>query len=191
MGSSPPAHGSPPVGSDQLSPKSAWVSPLSEASVPRSKPVFNLVDGVARVSVPDEIVDEGLPLWKCFVVGYFMGDAPHLGTIHATVNRIWNSVGRSTHFRDVPGFLFSQKGLRFLADITGDFVRLHPNTERCTRLDLARILVEVNLEKVLTERICVEDKEGVEYMISVSYPWLPPRCTQCRSWGHKEADCSK
>lgn len=252
MGPSPPASGSPTAGSGQSSPKSAWVSPLPEASGSRSKPVFNLVDGVARVSVPAEIVDEGLPLWKCFVVGYFMGDAPHLGTIHATVNRIWASVGRASRidvqflspktvlfrieneqtrsrvlrrkywhiadiplvvnewspetvhekpslsamplwvdFRNVPGFLFSQKGLRFLADITGDFVRLHPNTERCTRLDMARILVEVNLEKALTETICVEDKEGSEFMVSVSYPWLPSRCKQCLSWGHKEEECSK
>lgn len=252
MGSSPSAAVSPTDRSDPVSPKSAWVSPLPEASVPRLKPVVNLVDGVARVSVPAEIVEESSPLWKCFVVGYFMGDAPHLGTIHATVNRIWNSVGKASRidvqflspktvlfrieneqtrarvlrrkywhiadvplvlndwspetvhekpsltamplwvdFRGVPGFLFSQKGLRFVADITGEFVRLHPNTERCTRLDMARILVEVNLEKVLTETICVEDSEGSEFTVSVSYPWLPPRCNQCFQWGHKEADCSK
>ncbi|KAG7536572.1 Reverse transcriptase domain [Arabidopsis suecica] len=221
MGSSPPAAVSLTDRSDPVSPKSAWVSPLPEASVSRLKPVVNLVDGVARVSVPAEIVEESSPHWKCFVVGYFMGDAPHLGTIHATVNRIWNSVGKASRidvqflspktvlfrieseqtrarvlrrkywhiadvplvlnewcpetvhekpsltamplwvdFRGVPGFLFSQKGLRFLADITGEFVRLYPNTERCTRLDMARILVEVNLEK-------------------------------CLNWGHKEADCSK
>lgn len=36
------------------------------------------------------------PLWRSFVVGYFMNDAPHIGSIHATVNRIWNSLGKKT-----------------------------------------------------------------------------------------------
>lgn len=252
MGSSPPATVSQTDGSASSSLKSAWASPLPEASVSRSKPVVKLVDGVARVSVPTDIIEESFPLWKCFVVGYFMGDAPHLGTIHATVNRIWNTVSKASRidvqflspktvlfrieseqtrarvlkrkywhiadvplvvnewspetvhdkpslsamplwvdFRGVPGFLFSQKGLRFLADISGDFVRLHPNTERCTRLDMARILVEVNLEKELTEKICVEDKEGNEFFVSVSYPWLPLRCNKCLGWGHKADECSK
>lgn len=201
-----------------------------------------------------------MDICQCFyrrgsIIGSFISsvrDAPHVGTIHATVNRIWNSVGKASRidvqflspktvlfridndqsrarvlkrkywhiadvplvvnewrpetvhdkpslsamplwvdFSGVPGFLFSQKGLRFLADITGDFVRLHPNTERCTRLDMARILVEVNLEKELTEKICVEDKEGKEFLVSVSYPWLPARCNQCLRWGHKFSECSR
>lgn len=247
MGSSPPVTEAPA----SLSPKSAWSSPPPEVSSSQPKPVFTLDHGVARVSVPEAIVDEGTPLWKNFVVGHFMGDVPHVGTIHATVNRIWNSVGRSTRidvqilnattvlFRidnaqtrsrvlrrrywhianiplvvnewspetvherpdlsamplwvdlmGVPGHLYSQRGLRFLADIIGNFVRLHPSTERCTRLDMARVLVEVNLEKALTEKICIEDKQGSEATVTVTYPWLPPRCNVCLKWGHREGACA-
>lgn len=32
------------------------------------------------------------PLWKCFVAGYFMGDALHVEKIHATVNWIWSTL---------------------------------------------------------------------------------------------------
>lgn len=83
-------------------------------------------------------------------------------------------------------------GPRFLGDIAGNFVKLHPQTERCSRLDMARVLVEVDLEKVLTEKICLTDQEGNEVSISVtvSYPWLPPRCNCCLKWGHKECDCN-
>lgn len=217
----------------------------------QSKPVFALDNGVARVSVPDDIVEEGSPLWEKFVVGYFMGDAPYVGKIHATVNRIWNSGGSPSrvdvqflnpttvlfridnhaararvlrrkywHIADiplvvidwspetanerpdlsamplwvdlkgVPGHMFSQKGLRYLGDITGNFVRLHPNTERCTRLDMARVLVEVDLSSPLTEKICFSDKSGAEVTVTVSYPWLPPRCNGCSKWGHKEEGCN-
>lgn len=48
-------------------------------------------DGVATIQIPMEIFDEAELLWKSYVVGYFIGDAPHVGTIHATVNRIWSS----------------------------------------------------------------------------------------------------
>lgn len=231
--------------------QSSWSKKLPGLPIlEQNKPVFDLDNGVARVSIPDDIVDEASPLWERFVVGYFMGDAPYIGKIHATVNRIWTSSSNSSridvqflsptsvlfridsaatrarvlkrrywHISDipvvvsewrpetanerpelsamplwvdlsgVPGHMFSQKGLRYLGDITGNFVRLHPNTERCTRLDMARVLVEVDLTKPMTEKICFQDRQGVEVTVSVSYPWLPPRCSGCNKWGHKEAIC--
>jgi len=47
--------------------------------------------------------------------------------------------------KEVPAHLYSHEGLSFLSSTTGKFVKLHPNTERCLKLDVARILVEVNL----------------------------------------------
>lgn len=94
----PPASDPPPLadGRVNLSPKTAWSPPLPEVSKNHLKPVIDLDNDVARVSVPVGFADEGVPLWKSFVVGYFMGEAPHVRTIHATVNRIWNSAGRSS-----------------------------------------------------------------------------------------------
>ncbi|KAJ4875984.1 DUF4283 domain-containing protein [Raphanus sativus] len=57
-------------------------------------PDFVVKDGVAEVAIPEEVFTDVVPLWKCFMVGYFMNDAPHIGSIHATVNRIWNSPGK-------------------------------------------------------------------------------------------------
>ncbi|CAH2035642.1 unnamed protein product [Thlaspi arvense] len=54
-----------------------------------SKPVFVLEGGTETVVLPPEIIEDDAPLWKSFVVGYFIGEAPHNGKIHATVNRIW------------------------------------------------------------------------------------------------------
>ncbi|KAH0906240.1 hypothetical protein HID58_038067, partial [Brassica napus] len=39
--------------------------------------------------IPAAILSDPNPLWRCYVVGHFIGDAPHVGSIHATVNRIW------------------------------------------------------------------------------------------------------
>lgn len=184
------------------------------------------------------------------MVGYFIGGAPHVGSIHATVNRIWSSpkagskidvqfidkntvlfridnnqmrsrvIGRKYwHISDVPlvvnewspesalnppdlsampvwvdlkgvrNGLFSQKGLKCLTRAVGKFVKLHPNTERCTCLDVARVLAEIDLHQPLVEKIVFKDKDGLQWEIEVQFPWLPARCSICHGWGHKNTEC--
>ncbi|XP_013674173.2 uncharacterized protein LOC106378615 [Brassica napus] len=92
--------------------------------------------------------------------------------------------------KGVPSMLFSQKALKCLSRAAGKFVKLHPSTEKCLRLDVARVLVEVDLHKPLVERISFADKNGVQVLIDVCYPWLPPKCSICNAWGHKGAACN-
>ena len=208
------------------------------------------VNGEVSIQIPDEILADPLPLWRCYVVGYFIGDAPHVGSIHATVNRIWSTPKMGTkidvqfldkttvlfrienpqmrtrviqrcywHIADiplvvnewspetalqppdlsampiwidlkgVPSLLFSHKALKCLSQAAGNFVKLHPHTEKCTRLDVARILVEVNLNKPLVEKISCLDRDGKGVLIEVLYPWLPPKCNICNRWGHLGSSC--
>ena len=88
----------------------------------------------------------------------------------------------------VPDHLFSHNGLTFFGDTIGRKMKLHPNTERCVRLDVTRLLVVMNLEEPLPASIKVK---GTGEIISVSYPWLPPRCLGCQKWGHTDKTCSK
>ncbi|KAL0701311.1 hypothetical protein Bca4012_057433 [Brassica carinata] len=206
---------------------------------------------MVTMTIPDEILADPNPLWRCYVVGYFIGDPPHVGSIHATVNRLWSTAKMGSKIdvqflekntvlfrienpqararvinrkdwhkadvplvvnewspgtalappdlsaipiwidlKGVPSLMFSHKTLKCLSRATGKFVKLHPNTEKCTRLDVARVLVEVNLHKTLVEKISFQDKDGENVVIDVSYPWLPPRCTVCSGWGHKGASCT-
>ncbi|XP_013583466.1 PREDICTED: uncharacterized protein LOC106292424 [Brassica oleracea var. oleracea] len=178
-----------------------------------------------------------------------MGDAPHIGKVHAIVNRIWSFPDRSAkidaHFisprtvlfridnqhlkervlkrtfwhiadipivvrewcpktasappdltaipllvdlQGVPDHLFSDTGLTFFGDTIGRTVKLHPNTKRCVRLDVARLLVVMNLEEPLPSSINVRESGET---ITVSYPWLPPRCLGCQIWSHTDKTCSK
>lgn len=48
-------------------------------------------DGTVSAAVPNDVVDDASLLWRSFVLGYFSGDAPHIGTVHGIVNRIWNN----------------------------------------------------------------------------------------------------
>lgn len=90
--------------------------------------------------------------------------------------------------KNVPDNLFSEKGLKFLGDRIGSVQRLHPKTERCVRLDVARLLIVVNLEKPLPNKI---NLMGMDTVIQVSYPWLPSRCSTCHEWGHDEKGCDR
>ncbi|RID65616.1 hypothetical protein BRARA_D00800 [Brassica rapa] len=192
--------------------------------------------GVSDVSVPEDLMIDVEPLWKSFVVGYFMNDASHIGMIHSTVNRIWSSPGKvskidvqfigkkmkgssgtSPRFllssmsgilnlqrtppdlsamplwvdlENVPGYLYSKKGLSFLSRTAGKFLKLHPNTEQCIRLDVARVLVEVDLGKPLPQKICFKGRDGEDTTVLVHYPWLPPRCGKT-SEGNMEGSVEK
>lgn len=235
---------------DDGSPRIAAV--WSKNRAPEEVPEIEIVGGIASIQIPDGIFDESELLWKSFVVGYFIGDAPHVGSIHATVNRIWSSpragskidvqfIDKNTvlfridnsqmrtrfinrkywHIADVPlvvnewspesalnppdlsamplwidlkgvpNGLFSHKGLKCLTRAAGKFVKLHPHTERCTRLDVARVLTEIDLHKPLVEKIVFQDKEGLRREIAVNYPWLPTRCNICHWWGHKGSECKE
>ena len=184
-------------------------------------------------------------------MGYFMNDAPHIGSIHATVNRIWAQpgkkpkidvqfIGKTTvlfriedaairnrvlgrkfwHISEVPlmvgvwspetassppdlsaiplwvdlahvpGYLYSKKGLSFLSRTAGKFIKLHPSTERCIRMDVARVLVEVDLTKPLPRKISLKGRHGEDVLISIAFSWLPPHCSSCARWGHLESNCT-
>ncbi|KAJ4876557.1 DUF4283 domain-containing protein [Raphanus sativus] len=240
----------PPSSPSSPSPPTQIVAPWSINRALDAQPEVEIVEGVASIQIPDDIFDEAELLWKSFVVGYFIGDAPHVGSIHATVNCIWSSPKAGTkidvqfiekntvlfridnsqmrtrvinrkywHISDVPlvmnewtpesalnppdltamplwvdlkgvpNGLFSHKGLKCLTRAVGKFVKLHPHTERCTRLDVARVLAEIDLHQPLMEKIVFTDREGVQREIGVNFPWLPPRCNICKGWGHKGTEC--
>ncbi|CAF1708152.1 hypothetical protein YC2023_041006 [Brassica napus] len=152
---------------------SPWKSPLVASSdVPR--PAYEVSNGVAALDIPEEVFASLVPLWKAFVVGYFIGEAPHVGSIHATVNRIWTTPG----------------GLKCLSSPVGKFVKLHPFTELCSRLDVAQMLLEVNLHEPLVESVTFTNQECYKVEVGVSFPWFPTRCNICSNWGHKGPECN-
>lgn len=94
-------------------------------------------------------------------------------------------------FRSVLGYLYSQKGLKFLGSIVGEAIKLHSNTKCCTRIDVARVLVKVDLQKHLHDKINLRQVSETVCSILFSYSWLPPRCVSCFKWGYIEKDCVK
>ena len=81
-----------PISNTPASPSSQRApGPWSKGPITDVQPMIDVVDGVVSIQIPDEIFANPEPLWKSFVVGHFIGDASHVGSIHATVNRIWTA----------------------------------------------------------------------------------------------------
>lgn len=56
----------------------------------------DLQGGVASVDLPEALLSNSKPLWSAYIVGHFMGDAPHISKVHAIVNKIWSFLDRPT-----------------------------------------------------------------------------------------------
>ncbi|KAF3563167.1 hypothetical protein DY000_02015527 [Brassica cretica] len=54
---------------------------------------------------------------------------------------------------------------------------------------IAKVWVKVNLLAALPDRIVSGFSNGREVEISVSYPWLPDKCSSCKKFGHKHQLC--
>lgn len=99
--------------SDQPSQKGekvSWANVVNKSSLSKHEYEVTMVDGAATVEIPDEIVQNSVPLWEDFLEGHFLGDAPHAAKIHVIVNKIW-PVGDKTVRIDV--FPVNQTTVKF------------------------------------------------------------------------------
>lgn len=89
--------------------------------------------------------------------------------------------------RNVPYLLFNKEILSRIATAVGKPVSLAP--ERKENFQVAKLYVKVDLTKPLPRRIISGFSNGKENEISVTYPWLPLKCEECRKFGHQKEKC--
>ncbi|CAG7874975.1 unnamed protein product [Brassica rapa] len=91
--------------------------------------------------------------------------------------------------RNVPYLLFNQQSLSRIATAIGKPDSLAPETERKENFKVAKMYVRVDLTKPLPSKIISGFSNGREVEISVTYPWLPVKCSQCGRFGHENDKC--
>lgn len=99
-----------------------------------------------------------------------------------------HSIPLWVHLRNVPMDMFTWKGLSFVSSPIGTPVRLHPETEQCLNLKVAKIFVKVDLSKEMPKSMNF-NFHGKETLVEYIYPWLPAKCTCCGKWGHLVQVC--
>lgn len=94
------------------------------------------------------------------------------------------------HLKTVPLHMFSWEGLSFITSAVGFPVKLHPETLACSRFEVAKVFVNVDVSKPLPEQIQFQ-RNGKKFVVDFAFPWLPSKCKVCDKWGHSEQACAK
>ncbi|GJZ71296.1 hypothetical protein Tco_0635147 [Tanacetum coccineum] len=101
----------------------------------------------------------------------------------------------------VPLVAYSEDGLSPIATQIGKPLMLDAFTstmcvEAWGRISFARALVEISSDTDLKKEVimAVPNEDGTSYtreVISVEYEWQPPRCADCKNFGHSDDKCPK
>lgn len=51
---------------------------------------MGVIEGREQVMIPDQVIEDAIPLWDDLIVGRFLAPAPHIGRVHIIVNKIWS-----------------------------------------------------------------------------------------------------
>ncbi|KAL9227817.1 hypothetical protein vseg_003465 [Gypsophila vaccaria] len=92
--------------------------------------------------------------------------------------------------RDLP-LKFWGKSLPKIAGIIGNFIKGDKATQEKTRLEFARVMVEMHVEHPCPERIVFKDELRMLQQIEVIYEWKPVSCQECKGMGHRGSECRK
>ncbi|KAJ6672988.1 ZINC KNUCKLE CX2CX4HX4C-RELATED [Salix viminalis] len=85
----------------------------------------------------------------------------------------------------LPFSLWSRKGLSVAASMVGRPLSCDEATFCCSRLDYARVCVEVDAAKPFTHNFEINTPFSEQPLhIEVEYEWKPSRCPSCKLFGH-------
>ncbi|XP_039026533.1 uncharacterized protein LOC120160183 [Hibiscus syriacus] len=93
------------------------------------------------------------------------------------------------HLYNVPLELFSRVGHSYISSAIGNPLSMDSITASKTRLEFAKVCVEIGVNDVIPKFIEVVLRDGHQTSITVEVPWHPPSCKKCRVFGHNDKSC--
>ncbi|KAG5411319.1 hypothetical protein IGI04_007638 [Brassica rapa subsp. trilocularis] len=84
---------------------------------------------------------------------------------------------------------YSRLGISHVASGLGELFLTHKPRLDPTNMGEAKVLVEMELDRVFPKLIALDDKQGSIYLVKVEYTWIPSTCERCGSLGHKAKRC--
>ncbi|XP_039035301.1 uncharacterized protein LOC120171707 [Hibiscus syriacus] len=93
------------------------------------------------------------------------------------------------HLYNVPLELFSRTDLSYIVSAIGVPLSMDSVTTSKSRLEYAKICIEIRFNDEIPKYIDVVLKEGHSTSIQVEIPWLPPSCKNYKVFGHTDKGC--
>ncbi|KAJ8759633.1 hypothetical protein K2173_009280 [Erythroxylum novogranatense] len=87
--------------------------------------------------------------------------------------------------------LFSGSGLSYIASAIGNPLYMDSVTASQTRLDYAKVCVEIDVVADIPKTIYVVLRDGTICSVWVAIPWMPLKCDACKVFGHAVKGCPK
>lgn len=108
---------------------------------------------------------------------------------HSSATPSLSSIQIWAHLTGVPLNLRHQKGLSLVAGLVGDPKETDDFTLNLVNLTLSHVKVELDLTKPVPNVVEFQRQSGEVVEVQVSYPWLPPTCSNCKELGHVVRNC--
>ncbi|XP_039011240.1 uncharacterized protein LOC120140324 [Hibiscus syriacus] len=93
------------------------------------------------------------------------------------------------HLYNIPLELYSRECLSYIASALGIPLTMDSITASKTRLEYAKVCIEIGAKKDIPETVEVILANGKTSTIFVEVPWFPYRCRKCSTFGHSDKEC--
>ncbi|XP_021845308.2 uncharacterized protein [Spinacia oleracea] len=84
---------------------------------------------------------------------------------------------------------WSEKALFKIVSQVGKPIKRDYATTCRDKIQFARDMVEVPMEKILPDHLFFMDEHGEKVKVDLRYEWKPTLCNKCKMVGHAEAEC--
>lgn len=94
----------------------------------------------------------------------------------------------------LPGLDFKYwgpKGLSKIGSMIGKPLMVDMNTENKIGLNFARLLIEVDVDSSLPDKVQFRNEKGALIEQRIQYDWKLVLCKHCHKYGHSEEDCRR
>lgn len=85
----------------------------------------------------------------------------------------------------IPLAYYHNEGINYIASGVGRPLYMDRATANCTRLDFAKVCVEIDASNPMPDKLRLEVGDDQVVEIKVEAPWLPEHCWECGVFGHK------
>ncbi|XP_070023391.1 uncharacterized protein [Nicotiana sylvestris] len=91
----------------------------------------------------------------------------------------------------LPYSYWNPKGLSKIGSLIGKPSMIDQQTEKKIGLNFARLIIDVDIDTLLLEKIMFRNERGNLIEQKIQYDWKPILCKCCNKYGHNEEACRK